>query len=333
MIAPLRLWLPGVRAACAPLLAIAAVAPLSGQQLHIGVARADHVVLARQVGVQPLGKGLLLHRFETVEAFGEGAPQRFSIPIATEISDQPRPAPTSVRLCCLRDRRDNGDLPERFGPYFDLTGYRGDHVAVDDEADRTGVRELVDVLRRAAEGRRPADSAGDLARLVLRGTGPARREAAEVLRSRTVLRDALSRLEQDSLLTLAVGETEDVDLKVSVASLAVECNGETALAAVVPALRTCHDPSYALALGRLARFVHGTEADDAIAPMVGTLRGPARDAGLIAIGATRTDGALERLEAIRERDGSSDALIAALRAHGSTAALKMAEADAKERKR
>ena len=59
-------------------------------------------------------------------------------------------------------------------------------MITDDAARTASYRALVDALLRSEDGASPAETASALAELAVRGTGPARTEAAQALRSRPV---------------------------------------------------------------------------------------------------------------------------------------------------
>ncbi|MEO0477872.1 MAG: hypothetical protein AAF196_00180 [Planctomycetota bacterium] len=303
---------------------------LTAQQLRLGVARANYVVIARQVAVQPLGDHVL-HRFEVIDRL-KGEPQdTFSIAVPKRVADAPSPGfETSNQLLCLRPTRRN-DVPERFLPIYRLTGYQGDRFVVDDSEESQGLVSLVRALLDSESGVKPADIGDRVVDILLGGEGQARLEASETLRGRVVLRDEIPDVRADQLLLLAVGSSEDSNLKRSVARLCVEANVDNALPALCAAVHQNDDEEFATTVGRLAQFKMGEEAASAFDDLLERVRGPARDRILIAVGATRTQGALDRLRREWERSGRREGLVKALRAHGSEDAIRIIESGGERR--
>lgn len=290
-------------------------------QLRHAVADARYVVVAEHVGMQPLGNDLFLHRFRTVETLKGTAPAEFTMCERKRVADLPQPKPGPKRLLCLVDDRAAADLPERHAPYLAATGYRAETPPIDDTAPSTSTLELVQVLVDSASGSAPGDTASALVRIALHGEGRARLEASESLRERPVLRDAILGISRQALLLAAIGETEDVERKISLASLCAEAGERSVVGALCVALQTLDDPRVAHATGRIARHVHGEDALSVLQPFLRQARGGVRDRVLLAVGATGTDAALGALLAMRHRDGPSPAVDAALRAHGAPRAV------------
>ncbi len=308
-------------------LAAALTAPLVAQDLRRGLASAEHVCIARQVGIQPLGNELFVHRFETIETLLGNPGATFSMVVRKQVADGPAPAdarPGPARLLCLVPDR-GAEIPERLRPAWRPTGYRGDQPLVDDSPAWRSLREFVEVMVASRDGAGPARTADRLVPIALRAPGPARLEATQALRESPVLRGELTTVEREGILLAAVGENDDLPVKIALASLAVESGADGAVRALLLSLGECKDPAFCDVLGRLAAHVHGEEADAMLAPFLETARGTMRDRVLHTLGATRTEAALTRLLRMREQLGPSPAIDAALRAHGSRRALQVLE--------
>src|SRR5690606_17472451 len=234
------------------------------------------------------------------------------------VADVPAPpSPPVVRLFCLVPDT-TLELPARHAPYARPTGYHGDAPAVtDDPASRTTLR-FARALAAARAGAEPGETTAELLDVVAHGTGSARVEAVEVLRESPELRAQLAPPALDALLQRAAGETDDVPLKVALASLCAEAGVEGTVPVLCASLAEVSDPRFAKALGRSARHLHGEDAAEALEPALGSPGDPARAAALLALGATRTAAALDRLlELRRSTPEDVPAVDAALRAHGS----------------
>jgi hypothetical protein len=294
-------------------------------QLRHAVTDAPIIVVARHVGVRPLGNELFLHRFESVSTWKGEAPDAFTIAERKRVADAPRPSIGPDRLLCLRPDPAAARFPADRGPYFVRLGYAGDDpVITEDDARTSSYRQLVDALLASEAGASPGATAAALSGIATRGTGPARVEAAESLRSRPVLRDALTPIRREGLLATAVAVADtDLELTESLASLCAEAGQAGVVDALCVALRSVDDPRLARALGRIARHVAGEAATEALAPYLREARGPLRDRLLLAIGTTATESGLELLLGLRTKDGASAGVDAALRAHGSPRAMEV----------
>ncbi|MGA1524187.1 MAG: hypothetical protein ACO4CZ_09475, partial [Planctomycetota bacterium] len=279
----------------------------------------------RHGGGRPLGNEFFLHRFESVSVWKGDAPATFTIVERKRVADAPRPSIGPDRLLCLRADPGAARFPADRGPYFVRLGYAGDDpVITDDDARTASYRTLVDALLGSEAGASPGATAAALSDLAVRGTGPARIEAAESLRSRPVLRDALSPIRRESLLATAIAVTDtDPELTESLASLCAEAGQAGVIDALCVALRSVEDPRLARALGRIARQTAGEGATETLTPYLREARGPLRDRLLLALGTTGTESALALLLGLRTRDGASAGVDAALRAHGAPRAVEV----------
>ena len=297
--------------------------PSQAQQLRNGVWAAEVIVVATVNGVQPLGKDLIVHRLQTLRTLQGEAPERISIVQDKRVSDSPVPVLGSPRICCLRPVT-NKDLPEQFRPYFRMTGFAGDHPVVPAKAGEPSTElEFVELLIRSERGLAPREMGLGLTRIALEGKGPARAEAIDVLRSRTTARDTLNAVQKVALLSRAVGETEDLALKCSLASLCAELEMPEVIESLCLAMVQTGDPEFVRTVGRLARFVHREKATEVLGPQIARAReAEVRDRLIVALGATRTKSALEALLKMRERKDPSKAIDAALEAHGTARAIE-----------
>ncbi len=303
------------------LAAVACVlAPARAQQLRHGVANATLVVTARSDGVTPLGDDLLVYRFTTVDTLKGEPVERFSVLVRKQVADQPKPAPTDVHVMCLRPEP-KPDLPARFAPWFRMTGFAGDNPVVDDSPESKWRITLIKTLLESETGADPGKIAHELVGIVQHGTGTARIEATEVLRERPVLRDAVSAIERDALMSRAVAETDDVPLKIALASLCAESGIENVVQSLAISLDEVGDPRFCQALGRIAKHVHGEEATQVLKPMIANARGVRRDRLLLVLGATRTESGLQVLLKMHSNATSDPAIRAALQATGDKRAL------------
>ena len=306
-------------------------APATGQRLHLAVARANVVAIAKEIGIQPLGDQLFLHRMVTVESLKGNAPATFTVVERKRVTDQPRPTPAQARIYCLEIDR-QPDLPGRFAPYYRMTGHAGSNPLPTEPHDADPSVRLVRTLVRSEKGQGPARTAGELLQLAIHSDGPARTEAVQVLRERSVLADSLSHPQLSDLLSRAVGETDDIPYKIALASLCVERRLNGVIDALCMSVESTGDEQFARVLGRLARYVHGEEAIGVLRPRIGKARtDKERDLLLLALGATGTDTALRALLRLRRVDGPSPHVDAALRAHGSRRALEAVESTGKKK--
>ncbi len=303
--------------------ALACLAPTRAQQLRHGIADAAFVVVADPIGSSRVGEHLVAHRFRVVESLKGDVQGEFTVLETTEVADAPLPELRGRRLACLNpDRRK--DLPAG-GPYLRPTGYAGEQPMIDDGPAARQILDLVRTLVTSERGGEPAQVTATLVQLAQRGGGVAQREAIEVLRERDVLRSHIDPIDVDAMLARAVGETKDIDLKIALASLCAERRGDGVVEALCGALQQCQDERFALALGRIARHVHGEQSFTVLQRFHQQARGPLRDTLLLAIGATRTEAALDYLLDLRKQDGPTRAVDAALRAHGSVRAIDAVE--------
>ncbi|MBK8976238.1 MAG: hypothetical protein IPM29_09940 [Planctomycetes bacterium] len=302
-------------------LALLAATQVTAQYLRQGIAHAEHVCVARHVGVQPLGNDLFVHRYRTLEVLAGTPAESFSILEHKRVADTPTPQPGPDRLLCLvADHRT--PVPERFAPVYRTTGFAGDRPVADDSPEFRSLHRLAEVLIAATGEARLADTTTALLQIVTDGQGPARREACEALRERPALRDRLSPVARDQILQLAVAEAADLPLKMALASLAVDAGVADAVPSLCLALGTCDDPRFARCLGQLAALRHGDGATAVLMPFLRSARGPLRARLLRTLGATRTTSALDQLLELYRTDADPAPVAEALREHGAPRALE-----------
>ncbi|MCA8943239.1 MAG: hypothetical protein KDB80_11820, partial [Planctomycetes bacterium] len=239
------------------------------------------------------------------------------------VSDRPKPVVGKPRIYCL-SVDDQTELPSRFGPYYRMTGFQGDHPLVsEDESKPNSVTQLAECLVASRNGQSPETTCRTLVTLALRGDGAASTEAVQVLREREAISDRLDALQRSDLLARAVGETEDIDLKIALATLCAEQKMRGIIDAFCLSIEESPNQRFAKTVGRLARYVHGEDAIDVLRPHIARARTPAvKDQLLYALGATRTEKALDALLRYRAIHGESKAIDAALEAHGSKRAVE-----------
>lgn len=305
----------------------------NAQQLRNAAWSADLIVVARVVSVQPLGNEMFLHKLRPERTLKGEAPEQITVVETKGVSDRPKPTLGPARIYCLRPAR-NLELPERHGPFFKMLGLAGDNpvaevpesVPEEERAAATArVRtsiELVEFVVASERGISPRVAGQTLHNLALSGTGPSKTEAVQLLRERTVVRDALNAVQRSALLTRASAEDEDLDYKIALASLCAELRMSGVVESLCLSLESKPDTRVAKTLGRLAKFLHGEQAVEAIRPFyLQARKSEVRNAMLLAIGATETESALEAILRIKDLNGDSAAVDAALRAHGTARAL------------
>ncbi len=302
---------------------LALTSPALTQQLRFAVADATVVTTAKHVGLQALGNDLFLHRIRIATVLKGDLDGVVTIVEPKRVSDQPRPvADAGTRLYCLRpDPRT--DLPARHAPYYRMGGYQGGNPVVTGSLEASPTIQFATILIASQRGKSPQVTANALVEFALRGKANSLcAEAIDEIRSRPTLLAKLRPLTLDRLLARAVGETDDIPFKVTLASLCGEARQPGVVTALCIGFEQVSDPRFARAVGRIARHLHGEAATDMIRPEFATASKPAeRQALLIALGATRTESALNALLRYRQINGERTPIDAALRAHGSKRAL------------
>lgn len=306
-------------AAAAVLFASAAPA----QSLRHGVLAADLVVVATVDGVQPIGQNLILHKLTPSQTLRGEAPARLTVVQDKRVSDGAFPVLGAPRLCCLVATPDV-ELPARHGPYYRMTGFTGDHAVVPtDPATPCAALDLARVVLESETGLAPRSACVRLMNIGMRGGDPACAEAIDIIRARDAVRRTVDPIQKSALLARAIAETDDVALKCSLASLCAEIRMPDVIESLCLAIEHSDSDDFARTVGRLARFVHGEAATEVLKPYVARARAKKPRARLLlAVGATETRSALAALLQHRKLHGRSDAVDAALRAHGAKGAIE-----------
>ncbi len=304
--------------------ALLALAP--AQDLRRGLVAADAVVVAREVAKTAHDEDVTLHRLQVLlDVRGAAEVRTVTVLDWPKLSRHQRPTPRQSRLYCLQDATKTAErlgLPAADGPYFKMSGYAGSNplVGADPAADAT-VR-FARVIAANAAGAPPTETAQALFATAVQGDASVRSEAAQLLTERGDLRSKLDALQWSQLVTRAAGEVEDVPYKIALAELVAEQRLDGVFDALVVGLAQVGDPEYARTVGRIGKMLHG---EDAATKVMERLRQagqkPARDALLLALGATNTQTALD---ALLHMDRADTAVEAALREHRSPRAQEAA---------
>jgi len=298
-----------------------AVAP--AQELRKALANADAVLVGRQVGKEQATAEIVVHRVQVLQAVRgvAGAVTTVNVLDWPGLSLHNRPAPRQSRLYCLQDASKDAalaGLPADRGTYYRMTGWPGSSPMIGADLAVDPVLRLARTLAAAETGTDPAATTAAIADLALCDDRAIRLEATRLLAERPDLRTRLSPLVWSRVLSRTSGEIEDVDYKIALAELCAEQGVDGLVDALVVGLGQVHAPVFARTVGRLAARLRG---EDAATPMLDRLRTAMspdeRAALLLAIGATRTQGALNALVNLRATQGADAALDAALAEHKS----------------
>jgi hypothetical protein len=304
--------------------ALLVAVPVWAQQLRHAVADATLIVIVEPIDTTEVGEHVLAHRFRVIERLKGECDDTIVVLEHEHIADAPSVRGEGRRLLCLtRDRR--SALPTGVAVAWKGTGYAGSSPTIGDAPQQQQVLRLARILVASDSGTAPAATADALTELMLQGSGPAQREAVEALRERGPLREHLEDVDLDAALARAVAETRDIDLKIALASLCAETRPEGVVEALCSGLTACGDERYARAIGRIANHIHGEEAARVLGRFLVQARGAFQERLLLALGATRTDSALQMLLELRRTRGAAKAVDAALREHGAVRAIEAIE--------
>lgn len=298
----------------------------AGQDLRRGLVDADAVIVGRQVQKRAHDDDLTLHRVQVVlDVRGAGGAPAVTVLDWPKLSLHNRPTPRQSRLYCLQDASAVATrlgLPAADGPYFQMVGWAGSNPLVQQDLDRDPMVRLARLLAASDAGRAPADTAAALADMALEPSPELRREATLHLAERPDLRSTLNGLWWNRLAARAVAEVDDIDYKVALAELCAAQRLDGLLDSLAVSLGPVTDPRYARCVGRIGKLLHGEQATERLLARLRTA-GQDRDrqALLLAIGATRTESALE---ALLQMDKQDAAVQAALREHRSRRATEAA---------
>lgn len=314
-------------------LAVALAAPIAAapaQDLRKAIVDADLVVVARQLGQKPVTDEVTVHRLQVIESVRGGGAEPATVAVLDwpQLALHHRPTPRQSRLYCLQDQSKVAaklGLDPAAGPYYRMVGWAGSNPLIGQDRDQDPVVRFARVLTAAENGAPPQATADAIARAALEAEEPVRTEATRLLAERPALRARLSPVQWNALATRVSGETEDVDYKVALAELCAEQRVPGLAEALILGLSQVRDAEYARTAGRLCAYLHGEDAARRIVermPFAGDEDG--RKALLIALGATRTDAALQTLLQWKREAGADAAIDAGLRAHRSPRALEAA---------
>lgn len=304
------------------LFALFAADALVGQDLRKGLASADLVVVARQVGKQAANAELTLHRLQVVDVV-RGGTQGLAAVVVLDwptLALHQRPSPRQQKLYCLRDATGTAakaGLPAEQGPYYLMVGYTGSNPLIGADLEHDPVLGFARILAAAEAGARPADTAAAISDLALRGDAAVRTEAVMLLSERSTLRSRLTPVQWSELVARATGETESVPYKIALCELCAEQHIDGLLEALVVSLGAVEDPEFARCVGRIAHL-HGEDGARPLQARLQTARDDAtRKQVLLALGASNTRAGLQTLLQLRGNIGADAAVDAALREHRS----------------
>jgi len=303
-------------------MAVALTAALPAQNLRRGIADADLVAVARQVGKKKHNDQLNLHRVQVIhDVFGSGGKSAVTVLDWPKLSVHMRPQPRQSRLYCLKSAKGIATrlgLPEDGGPYYKMIGWSGSNPLIGAEPKNDAIVKFAQVIARGKSGASALQTAGELATIAVHGSASVRTQAARLLTERGDLRGALVAAQWSQIVGRASGETEDVAYKIALAELCAEQRISGLVDRLAVSLGPVRDPEYARAVGRIARMLHGEEATTVLERRLPHMRDPKdRVAVLQAIGATNTDAALAYLLRLDSVLGHDAAVEAALKEHRS----------------
>lgn len=302
----------------------------AAQDLRKAVADADLVAVARQVGRQEATPEVTLHRLQIVRHLRGGSADVKTVTVLDwpGLSLHHRPTPRQSRLYCLQDQSQVAarlGLDPAGGPYYRMVGWAGSNPLVGGDLDADPIVRFCAVLAAADAGAEPHRTADALFGFALSDAAVVRVEALRLLAERPDLRTRLSGVQWSALLSRVTGETRDIDYKTALAELCAEERLGGVVEALILGLGQVQDPDYARTVGRLTAHVMGEQVVRPFVermPFAGGAEG--RAALLLALGATRTEAALEVLLQWQREAGTDAAITAALREHRSPRALEAA---------
>ena len=297
-----------------------ASAPL-GAQLRHAVASADLVVVATDVSVRPAPAGFLAHLLRPAETLKGEPPQQITVLEQKGVSRHAQPVPGERRLYCLLDFTAEAQrlgLPAGSGRCYKLCGQEGSSPQVGTDLERDPHVALARAVVAADRGLEIQAVTDRVAALLLSEDRKVRLEAVALLTERPALQSKLTPTQRSDLMLRAVGELEDVPLKIALAELCGEMRMPRLVEELCRAAETVEDRRFYEALGRIAKALHGDAAHEPLLPALRAARSPAtKDRLLLALGATSTDGALNvLLDAARRQTERNPWLDAALEIHG-----------------
>jgi hypothetical protein len=299
---------------------LVALAASPAQELRHAAVAADRVVVGTVVSVRPIGKDWIVHRLKVARTLKGEAAEFLQIVEPKQLAMHHRPTPAQQRVYCLHDVPPTADLAPLAGngPLTKVTGHADAAPLVKTSADDEPALVLVRLVLESEAGKSAKTIAPQVVALVALDDAAVRAEAVRMLTERSVLRDALTRMQWSDLVARAVGESQDVPLKIALAELCAEHRIDRLVESLCVSFDTVHDPRWSNAVGRIAKFLHGENAIDVLRPFVERPRDPkSRAALLLAIGHSDTAAAREALLRMRAIGEGKDAAVeAALEAAG-----------------
>ncbi len=305
-------------------------AAASAQDLRHALGAADAVLAGRQVGKRAFSDDVDLHRVQVVRPIRGVRDGATAVVVIDwpKVSLHNRPQPRQSRLYCLQSATTEAarlGLPEAEGPYFRMVGHAGSNPLVQVDSTADGVLRFCELHRRIDAGEDPRDTAVALFDMALGDDAEMRLEAAMLLAEQPIVRSRVPELRWSEALSRAAAETNDIRLKIALAELCAEQRLPGLVDALVVGLDTLQQPDYARAVGRVCRRILG---EDAARPLLVRLQTNAnsasRSAQILALGATRTEAALDALLQLKQQDSKDAAVDAGLREHGSRRAREAA---------
>jgi hypothetical protein len=298
-------------------LGLAALA--SGQDLRKGLARADAVLVGRQVGKTAHSDDVTLHRVQVISDIrGASAHKAVTVIDWPKLSLHKRPTLRQSRLYCLQDASVAANrigLPAANGPYFKMVGWAGSHPLIGKDLDADETVRFARVLANSENGTSPEITAAALGNMAIQSSPVVRLEIARYLGERNDLRGKLSSVLWTQLVARASGETADIEYKIALAELCASQRLDGLLEALAVSLGPVTDVRYARCVGRIGKVLHGEAATAKLADRMRVVSGEQdRKMLLLAIGATNTKSALDALLRMNKKDA---AVTAALQEHRS----------------
>lgn len=302
-------------------------ATLPAQDLRSAVSAADLVVVAIDSGVRPLGDGLFVHRLVIRSTLKGEVKPWVSVLENTSVALHARPTPAEPRLYCLHERAANqvpAAAPANLAPYYKLDGRSGANPELGPDGERAACLELARLVVAADRGAEVQRVADGLHALALRGQGPVAIDAVRALTERTSAQGALTPTQWSELTGRAVAELENIPLKIALAELCAEARVPRLVEELCLSIDQVQDRTFAEALGRIAKALHGDSAHEVLVPALERARSSeTKGKLLLALGATSTEGALKvLLDAQRKEATGNRWLDAALALHGAKAATE-----------
>lgn len=303
------------------------------QELRYAALDADFVAVARQIGDRSEGEDhITLHTLQVVRAV-RGGPT--SAPSTVVVIDYPdvrlhfRPTPQKSLLYCLHDatkRANDLKLPADKGPYFTMSQRAGSNPPIGSDLEADPTLRFCALLIQCENGVQPAQVAERLIETAMSQDASTRLEAARLLAERPLAAARIPDLRWGDVLARATAETDDADYRIAMFELCATRRMPGLVDAMLVALDKTHTPEFARAVGRLCTATLGEDAATPIVERLSINAEPAiRQSLLLALGATRSQKALDALLRMKQANSRDPAIDAALREHSGKAATEAAE--------